>query len=319
MRKLSVLSALVVLVAAACGSGARLGEADSGPAVTAASTTPQRVGFPVTVSVANGEITVPEAPQRIVSLSATHTEVLYALGAGDRVVATDNFSDYPPQAAASEKIDAFQLNVEAVAGLDPDLVILAFDPGEAVAAFRALGIPTLLFDAAVTLEDAFGQAQTVGAATGYHREAEALVASMRQRIDDVVSAAPRRDRAPTYYHELDPTFYTATSETFVGGLYAMFGMVNIADAADQGGLGYPQLSVEYILQSDPDFLFLADTKCCAEDAATVGARPGWEELSAVREGRVIQLDDDVASRWGPRLVELVEAIAAALARWEAVP
>ncbi len=99
----------------------------------------------------------------------------------------------------------------------------------------------------------------------------------------------------------------------------MFGMVNIADAVDEEGSGYPQLSAEYILQSDPDFVFLADTKCCAEDAATVAARPGWEELTAVREGRVVQLDDDVASRWGPRLVELVEAIAAALTSWELGP
>ncbi len=314
MRNLSLLSALAVLVAAACGSGAGPGEADPGLVGTAPA--PEQSGFPVTVAVANGEVTLPEAPQRIVSLSATHTEILYALDAGDRVVATDAFSDYPPQAAATEKIDAFQLNVEAVAGLDPDLVILAFDPGEAVAAFQALGIPTLLFDAAADLEDAYRQVQTVGAATGHHQEAQTLVATMRQSIDDVVSAAAVRDVSPTYYHELDPTFYSVTSETFVGGLYALFGLVSIADAADQEGSGYPQLSAEYILESDPDFVFLADTKCCAEDAATVGGRPGWDELTAVREGRVIQLDDDVASRWGPRLVELVEAIAAALEGWE---
>ncbi len=314
MRKLSLLSALAVLVAAACGSGAGPGEPDPGLAGTAPA--PEPSGFPVTVAAANGEVTLTEAPQRIVSLSATHTEILYALDAGDRVVATDDFSDYPAQAAATEKIDAFQLNVEAVAGLDPDLVILAFDPGEAVAAFKALGIPTLLFDAAADLEDAYRQAQTVGAAAGHHQEAQTLVATMRQSIDDVVSAAAVRDVSPTYYHELDPTFYSVTSETFVGGLYALFGLVNVADAADQEGSGYPQLSAEYILESDPDFVFLADTKCCAENAATVAARPGWDELTAVREGRVIQLDDDVASRWGPRLVELVEAIAAALEGWE---
>ncbi|RMH67259.1 MAG: ABC transporter substrate-binding protein, partial [Actinomyces sp.] len=118
----------------------------------------------------------------------------------------------------------------------------------------------------------------------------------------------------TYYHELDDTLYTVTSGTFVGEIYALFGLENVADPADADGsaFGYPQLSAEYLVDADPDLIFLADTKCCGQSAATVAARPGWDTLTAVREGHVVELDDDIASRWGPRVVDFARAVAAAL-------
>jgi iron complex transport system substrate-binding protein len=263
-------------------------------------------GYPVEVA----GITVPDRPERIVSLSPTHTEVVYALGAGDRVVATDLFSNHPAGAAETTKIDSFNLSVEAVADLDPDLVFYAFDPGDAVDGFAALGIPAVLFYAPQSLEEAFEQILIVGEAVGEPDAAEDLVAGMQSEIDEIVDSVGEPS-AVTYFHELDSGLYTVTSSTFIGQIYGLFGMRNIADAADDAGTGYPQLSAEYVLDADPDVIFLGDT-LYGETAETVGARPGWDALRAVREGRVVELDSDVASRWGPRLVEFVRSIADAV-------
>jgi len=291
-----LLVLVMALTMGACGDDA---------ATTA--TDPPSQGFPVTVR----GVTIAAEPQRIASLSATHTEIVYALGAGDRVVATDLFSTYPPEASGTEKVDSFSLNVEAVAVLDPDLVLLAFDPGDVVEGLAALGVPTLLFDAPLDLDGAYRQMIEVGDAIGAPEEAAALVAGIEEEIDALVSRFPEAGRGATYFHELDATLFTVTSDTFVGSIYGLLGMENVADPADQAGFGYPQLSAEYLLDADPDFIFLADT-AYGESAGTVASRPGWDRLSAVRGGRVIELDGDVASRWGPRLVDLVERIVSAV-------
>lgn len=293
------LIVLLALAAAACG-GSPAGVA--GPAT-------RQGGFPVEVA---GTL-IPTAPQRIVCASASHTEILYALGAGERVVATDQFSNYPPEAAATPKLDAFNLGVESAAAFTPDLVVLSYDPGELRSGLAALGVPTLLFAPPLTLDDAYAQMRALGAATGLEAEAEALVAGIAAEVARLVSAVPARGEPLTYYYELDPTLFSLTSETFVGGLLALLGMENIADAADAAGTGYPQLSAEYLLAADPDFIFLADTRCCGQSPETVAVRPGWDALQAVAGGRLVALDDDVASRWGPRLVDLLAAVSGAVA------
>jgi iron complex transport system substrate-binding protein len=135
---------------------------------------------------------------------------------------------------------------------------------------------------------------------------------MRSQITAIVAGVPTPAHPLTYYHELDDTYYSVTSSTFIGKLYSLFGLRNIADAADKGGSGYPQLSPEYIISANPDLIFLADTKCCGQSRATVEKRPGWDEIAAARNGDVIPLDDDVASRGGPRIVDFVRAIARAV-------
>jgi cobalamin transport system substrate-binding protein len=139
---------------------------------------------------------------------------------------------------------------------------------------------------------------------------------MRPRPAKIAAAKP--DRPLSYYHELDKNLYSATSKTFIGQLYAQLGMENIADAADKDGSGYPQLSAEYVVKADPDLIFLADTKCCGQSAKTVAARDGWEQLTAVKSGGVVELDDDIASRWGPRVVDFLKTVAAKVESLEAV-
>ncbi|MCJ7725894.1 MAG: ABC transporter substrate-binding protein [Acidimicrobiia bacterium] len=306
-RLLASALALAVLTTACAADGADPGsdQSDPGGAQTAAT-----ASFPRRVL---GSI-IPAEPQRIVSASATHTEMVYALGGGDRVIAVDLFSDYPAETAGLPQIDAFNLNIEAVAALDPDLVILSFDPGDAVEGLGRLGIPVLLFPTApATLQDAYAEMLVVGAAIGADDEAARLVDSLEREVADLIDRIPMDGGTPpTYYHELGEDLYSITANTFIGSIYALVGLQNIADPADDAGFGYPQLSAEYILEADPDFIFLADTVCCGQSAATLAERPGWDTLGAVRNGRVIELDDSVSSRWGPRIVDFLRIVTTAV-------
>jgi iron complex transport system substrate-binding protein len=253
-------------------------------------------------------------PRRIVSLSPTATEMLFAIGAGDQVVAVDSNSNYPAEAPRTD-LSAYQPNIEAIAGHKPDLVVYSDDPGELKAGLDKLSIPVLHQPAATSLDDTYAQLGQLGQATGHADEAAQVAASMRAEIAKIAAARP--ERPLTYYHELDKNLYTATSKTFIGQLYGQLGLKNIADAADKEATGYPQLSAEYIIKADPDLIFLADTKCCGQSARTVAARDGWDQLTAVRTGGVVELDDDVASRWGPRVVDFLKTVAAKVQTAEA--
>lgn len=265
---------------------------------------------PVMVSGDGGDLTLPDRPSKIVSLSATHTEILYAIGAGDRLVATDLTSNYPADAEATPKVDAFNFNVEEIAAFEPDLVITAFDFQGEVAALDQIRIPVLLLAPATTLDSAYAQIEVLGEVTGRAEDAADLVESMRTRIDDLVSSL---EGAPlTLFHEVDNTLYSANSSTFLGDIYRRLGLINIADGVpDEFGAGYVQVAEEYLLAEDPDVIFLGDAQF-GENPATVAARPGWDTLNAVRSGAVFELDGDLAGRWGPRTVDLVEDIVAAI-------
>ena len=281
-----ILGPLLVVVIAACG-GAKASSAMSGVPAAAE----------------------PAGYERIVSISTVATEMLFAIDAGDRVVAVDSMSNYPAEAPTTD-LSGYQPNVEAILGFAPDLVVLSYDPGDVVAGLEAAGVATLLQGAAYTLADTYDQITALGAITGNVDEAAALVADMQSEMADLAASVQERDEPLSYYHELDDTLYTVTSSTFIGEVYALAGLVNAADAADPDGAswGYPQLSAEYLLDADPDLIFLADTRCCSQTALTVAERPGWETLTAVTNGTVIELDDDVASRWGPRIVHLLRVI-----------
>jgi iron complex transport system substrate-binding protein len=307
----AALAVLLALVLVACG-GDDDNSASPATSSAAAETNAAAPEFPVTVEGDNGQLTLAEQPDAIVSLSATATESLFAIGAGEQVIAVDDQSNFPAEAPVTD-LSGFQPNVEAIAGYEPDLVVAAYDPGGLVEALERLDIPVLLQDAAPDLEAAYEQIETLGAATGNVDGAETVVQSMRIEIEELAGSAPGATGA-TVYHELGPDFYSATSDTFVGSVYELFGLVNIADAAgaaDAGG--YPQLTGEYIVSESPDVIVLADTICCEQTAETVAERPGWDQIEAVANGDIVEASDDIASRWGPRTVDFVELIADTLA------
>ena len=307
-RTFLVVFLVFALFVAACGGD---GDAPAETSTSAPAATTEDGAFPVTIETGNGSVTIDSRPERIVSVSPTATEDLFAIGAGPQVVAVDDQSNHPADAPMTA-LSGFDASAEAIASFDPDLVVLSFDPGDIGAGLETLGIPTILQPAAVTISDVYTQIEQLGTATGNESEAATLVAGMKADIDAIVAGVPDLETAPVYYHELDPAYYSVTSSTFLGEIYGLLGMTSVADPADPDGFGYPQLSGEFILDEDPDLIFLADTKCCGETPETLAARPGWDELSAVAEGNVVPLDDDVASRWGPRIVDLLADIAGAV-------
>ena len=265
--------------------------------------------FPVTV----GDLTLDAQPVRVVSLSPSATEMLYAIGAGSQVVAVDDYSNYPAEAAAlGTALSGFEPNVEAIGGYLPDLVIIAYDPSNLVEQLNTLNIPVFVAGAAMSLENVYEQIEQLGVLTGNSQKAIEVSKTLQAGIEEAVASVQFSEPPLSYYYELDNTYYSVTSNTFIGQIFNLFGMRNIADNVESGN-DYPQLSAEVIVSADPDFIFLADTKCCAQDATTVAARDGWGGLKAVTANQVVELDDDVASRWGPRVLDLITSIRDAVA------
>jgi iron complex transport system substrate-binding protein len=289
-------------------SGCAGGESGSGQPASSASA---GGSFPVRV----GAVTLPKRPERIISLSPTATEMLFAIDAGPQVVAVDDQSNYPPDAPKTN-LSGFKPSAEAIAAKNPDLVVLSDDIDKIMDQLTKLKIPVFQTPAAKRLDDTYAEIGQLGVLTGHQNEAAALTGRMKADIDKIVKGVPQRAKPLSYYYELDPTFYSVTSKTFIGSIFGLLGMTNVADAADPDGSkgGYPQLSQETLLKADPDMIFLADSKCCKQSPASVKARKGWSGMTAVKTGQIVALDDDIASRWGPRVVDLVRAVADAVAK-----
>ena len=254
-----------------------------------------------------------EPALKIVSLSPTATEMIYAIGAGDQVVAVDSLSTYPDEVAPKvTKISAYEPSAEAILEYAPDVVLISNDMNKITEQLKAAkpDIQVWTGAAASNLDGVYDQITQLGELTGRADAAAEVVSSMKSRIEAATSGL-KAPAGTSYFYELDNTLYSLTSNTFVGALLSQFGMTNIADGVQEGN-DYPQLSAEVIVDKDPTIIFLADTKCCGTSATEVASRAGWENLSAVKNGNVVELDDDIASRWGPRVADLVESFAAAV-------
>ena len=318
------LAAAIVAAAALAGCASASSSTSSTSAAASASTPPASTGtpaaaaaFPVTVKAANGAVTIKAEPTRIVSLSPTSTEDLYAAGAGKQVVAVDADSNYPA-GVPKTSLSGLTPNIEAIARYNPSLVVAYQNVGGLVPGLAKLGIPVLIEPAVATLDGAYAQIEQIGEATGHAAQAQSVVASMKQQIATDIKKAGAGHKDLTYYWELSANpYYSATSSTFIGQIVGLFGLKNVADAADKASDGgYPELSEEYIVTARPQIIFLADNGSSdgGQTPAVVAKRPGWSVLPAVKDHEVIALNDDVASRWGPRLPQLVEQIAQAVER-----
>jgi len=271
--------------------------------------------YPLTVKFGGYTTKIANKPTKIISLSPSATEIFYAIGAKSQILAVDNLSNYPAGAPVSE-ISAFEPNVEAILAKKPDLVLISIDSTKAPQIRNALvklGIAVLMEKAPATLDDVYAENTLLGKATDRADAAAKLNASMAKSIKDVVSKAKKSSKI-RIFHELDDTYFSVTSNTFIGKVYKDFGAVNIADAASGAdSSGYPQLSAEYLLKSDPQVIFLADAQY-GVTADSVSKRAGWSQISAIKNKKIVELPADVPSRWGPRLVDFYKLIGASLAR-----
>lgn len=292
-RLAALLSATFITLACATGCADRAG--DDRPQDDGGS------AFPAEVTVRGQEaVTVPDKPQRIVSLSPSATEMLYAIGAGEQVVAVDEYSNFPERAPQTA-LSGFTTDAGALGEHDPDLVIAQDNATELADGLRKIDVPTVLTPSAASLDDTYQQLSALGQATGHTKQADDLIRTMRRDIDKIVEQTPTPSKDLSYFHEISPDFYTSTSDSYIGSVYSLFGLNNIADSAAGK---FPQLSEEHVLKANPDMIFLAD----GQTPEKVRARPGWDTITAVREQHIIPLDGDVASRWGPRVVDLVRAV-----------
>ena len=271
--------------------------------------------YPLIISSGGYSTTITKKPTRIISLSPSATESLFEIGAGKQVIAVDSLSNFPKSAPISE-LGAFEPNVEAIAALKPDLVVLSVDAMKSLVvkeALEKLKIAVLMEKAPENLAQAYKGIEVLGAVTDHTSEAKKLTFKMAALIKSIVNRTKKTVKI-TFFHELDNTLYSVTSDTFIGKVYKDFGLINIADkAAGADSYGYPQLSAEYLLKADPDVIFLADAEY-GESAATVKARAGWSGITAVTKKNVFALPNDIPSRWGPRLVDFYRYVAACLAK-----
>jgi iron complex transport system substrate-binding protein len=264
-------------------------------------------------------------PTCVVSLSPTATETLYAIGAGKEVQAVDTDSDYPTSGLPKKRINALDPSVEAVIGIcratatnpspKPDLVIISYDANEIQQKLAAVGVKVVDQDAPSNVAGALAQIEQLGTLTGHVRSADKLAASIKTTIKADIASVPKHPgKTLTAYYELSiKPYYSLTSSTFVGALLKSLGVTNIADSQNTSAdAGYPELSPEYIVNANPKIIFLADTIGGKQSASTVAERPGWSKIAAVQDHEVVGLNDDIASRWGPRLSILMNQLTAAV-------
>ena len=313
-RTLTFTAATLLVIAAGCAGQDQAGQNQeqndsAAPTTDSTGASAAGAGFPVTIDTELGEVTIPKQPQRIVSLSPSATESLFAIGAGPQVVAADEYSTYPSEAPTTQ-LSGFEPNVEAIAGYKPDLLVISNDSGGLADSMKSLGVPVLLSPAPTDLEQGYDEIAALGQATGQVDATAQVVATMREDIDTALAKAPN---APIrIYHELDDQYHAASSHSFIGSVYEKMGATNVADAADGSKTGYPQLTEEAIIKADPQLIVITDqVDYTAEDVAK---RPGWAEVSAVKNGNIVTVNADIASRWGPRLPQLVDSVAQAMTK-----
>lgn len=253
------------------------------------------------------------APTKIISLSPSATEILFGIGAGPQVIAVDSLSNYPATAPTT-KLDAYSPNIEAISAYKPDLVILndsATKAQDVKSGLEALGITVYFEHTPSTIAGAYQEMTDLGNVTGRSAGAARLISTMKKRIAAIVKRAKVHKKV-TFFHEIDKTLYTATSQTFIGSIYKDFGLINIADSASKSdSSGYPQLQSEFVIKANPSTIFLGDAQY-GESSKTVVTRAGWRGIAAIKKGNIFALPNDIPSRWGPRLVDFYQFVATSI-------
>ncbi|MFX0563168.1 ABC transporter substrate-binding protein [Bacillus pumilus] len=265
--------------------------------------------FPVSIKDAAGKtVEIKEQPKRIVSLIPSNTEVAYALGLGDKMVGRSDFDNYPKEVEKVEKIGGLEFNVEKVISLKPDLVLAYASQMGSKDGFKQLedaGIQVLTVNDATSFKDVYKSINMIGEATGVKEASTKLVDEMKTKLNDIKKQAEAisKDEQKTVFVEVSgaPEIYTTGTNTFMDEMLSVIHAKNAA--GDQ--TGWVQMTEEAIIKRNPDVIVTIDGSSLAD----LKKRDGWNAIKAVKEKQVFQLNTDLASRPGPRLVEGVEALA----------
>lgn len=244
------------------------------------------------------------SPKRIISLSPSITEILFEIGSGNQVIAVDNLSNYPNEAPITD-ISAYDPNVEAISLLNPDLVILSYNIKNLKAALKKIGIETIYLPAPLNFEDILDQIDYLGLQTGNEDKAKKLISKMKNRMK-TLQKLRENEKVTKIYHEIDPNYYSPSKFSFIGDIYQKLNYKNVADKADISNLGYPKLSPELIISENPDLIVLPgkDNKYVEK----VKLRPGWGYIEAVKKNNFLLTNNDIASRWGPRILNFASIL-----------
>ena len=308
MKKWQLLSsaALLTLTLAACNSEKATDEqsAKDNTEVTEAAQ------FPVTIKDAlDKEITLEKAPERIITLAPSNTEILFGLGLNDEIIAVNDNDTYPEAALSKESVGGMEFNLEQIISLQPDLVV-AHESGlysfneQAIAQLESIGIPVFVVKDAKTFEETYETIEQIGKLTNKEKEAEEMIASIKEGIEEIeVKVADLEERSVFVVVGTDPKLYVAGQETFIS---EMLEVLNVENAVPE--LGWPQYSSEQFVKSNPDIILVT----YENDLAAIEENDAYAEMDAVKNANVKLVDSDTTSRQGPRIVEGIESIGEAI-------
>ena len=317
-----LLAASLILAACAASPTATPAPVTEAPAITEtvdepveeAPVEPQPEAEPITLTDGLGrEVSLPGPAQRVISIAPSNTEILFAVGAGGQMVGRDEFSDYPPEAQEITNIGGKlgELDPETLLAQEPDLVLASqLTPAEQIQSLENVGLVVYALPNPTEIEGLYENLRVVGRLTGHEEEAETLIAELQERVAAVEEKVATAEERPLVFYELDSTDpsapWTAGPGTFIETIIEMAGGENVGSTL-QGD--YAQISIENLLVEDPDVIILGDYTWGGVTPEDVVARSGWQELSAVQNGRVYTFDDNLISRPGPRLVDGLEEMA----------
>ncbi len=310
MRSTLALSlATLAILLSACAPAPAVPSAQ--PSATPAPSGTKASAFPMTVTDDAGrKLTLAKEPQRIVSISSSNTEILFALGLGDRVVGVDEYSNFPPPAKDKPKVGSFlKPDMEKILALEPDLILGSDMHVKTVLPELEKRSLTVIVTNPKAVKAVLESIKLVGLATGRQKEAETLAGGMQNRISAVEAQVKSASPVRTFF-ELSPELHTAGPGSFVDDMIRLAGGTNVAAGA---GKEWPQLNQESLFLADPEVILLADHGSAGgQSPETVAGRPGWKQVAAVKNGRVFTIDPDLTNRPGPRVVEGLEMIAGKL-------
>lgn len=279
--------------------------------------TAQEAAFPITIKDAlDQEVVIEEKPEKLVSLMPSNTEIVFALGLGEELVGVSDYDNYPKEAMEKENVGGMEFNVEKIISLNPDIVLAhassAHNSTEGLQQIRDAGIEVVVVNDASSFEDVYKSMEMIGQATGAEKEADKLVSDMKEKLASIKEKATTisDNEKKSVYIEVseEPNLFTTGKNTFMQEMLDTINAKNIISEE-----GWIQVDQEAVIAANPDAIITTYGAYSEKSPIDqINSRKGWQEITAVKEKQIVDVDSDMVTRSGPRLVEGVEAVAKAV-------